>query len=162
MISLIAAIGKNRVIGKDNDMPWQRIPADMKRFVLLTMGKPIVMGRETFRSIGGKPLKGRTNIVLTRDPNLHIFGCVTAHSVNEVLHLTKQYDETMVIGGAQIYEAFMPLAKWIYLTVIDENFDGDTFFPEFDWNDWNELRYEEHQPDEDSPYLLRFYVLERK
>jgi dihydrofolate reductase len=140
-ISLIAALGKNGVIGSDNSIPW-RLPADMKRFRELTTGKPVIMGRKTFESIG-RPLPNRTNIVITTDRNYKADNCIVAHSVEEALKAAKG-DEIMIIGGAKIYRQFLPLANKMYLTFIDKEFEGDAYFPEYDKNEWKETSREEH------------------
>ena len=130
IISLVAAMGKNRVIGKDNSLPW-KLPEDMKRFKELTSGKTVVMGRTTFESIG-KPLPNRINIIITRDKNYKAEGCIVVNSVDEALKYAKDADEVMIIGGAQIYQQFLPIANKMYLTLIDEDFEGDAYFPEYD------------------------------
>lgn len=154
IISLIAAMGRNRIIGKNNSLPW-KLPADMKRFKELTMGKPVVMGRKTFESIG-KPLPNRTNIIITRDKNYNAQGCIVVHSLNEALEAAKG-DEIMVAGGEQIFREFLPKAKRMYLTFIDEDFDGDAYFPEYNENEWKEIRKEKHSDD----YNYIFVDLER-
>ena len=141
IISLIAALGKNRVIGSDNSIPW-KLPADMKRFRELTTGKPVIMGRKTFESIG-RPLPNRTNIIITTDKNYKADGCIVVHSVDEALKSAKG-SEIMVIGGAQIYKLFLPKANRMYLTFIDKEFEGDAYFPEYDKNEWKEVSREEH------------------
>lgn len=160
IISLIAAMGRNRVIGKDNALPW-RLPADMKRFKNLTLGKPIIMGRKTFESIG-RPLPGRTNIIITRDKDFHAQGCVILHSLDEAITSADGAEELMVIGGSSVFQQFLPYAKRIYLTIIDEDIEGDVFFPEFDKNEWHERERIEYQPDEKNIYRYAFVTLERK
>ena len=142
LISLIAAMGKNKVIGKDNALPW-KLPEDMKRFRELTKEKPIIMGRKTFESIG-RPLPNRINIVLTTDKNYKVKGCIVAHSIGEALKAAKNSEEIMIIGGEQIFNEFLPIANRMYLTFIDENFEGDVYFPEYNENEWKESRREEH------------------
>lgn len=141
IISLIAALGKNRIIGNDNSIPW-KLPADMKRFRELTTGKPVIMGRKTFESIG-RPLPNRTNIVITTDKNYIADGCIVVHSVDEALKAAKG-NEIMIIGGAQIYRQFLPIANKMYLTFIDKNFEGDSYFPEYNKHEWKETSREEH------------------
>lgn len=155
---MIAVMGKNRVIGVDNKLPW-KMQADMKRFVLLTKNKPVIMGRRTYESIG-TPLKNRKNIVLTRS-GFNADGCFAAPSVESALEIAGGAEEVMVIGGASIYRQFLPLAKRMYITVIDENFDGDAFFPEFG-GEWVEIEREEHKADENNPFNYAFTTLERK
>ena len=143
IISLIAAMGKDRVIGKENSLIW-KLPEDMKRFRELTTGKPVIMGRKTFESIG-KPLPGRKNIILTRDKNYEAKGCIVAHSAEEALKAAKGSDEIMVAGGEQIFREFLPKADKMYLTFIDKNFEGDAYFPEYNKKEWKETKKEEHE-----------------
>lgn len=160
MISLIVAMDRNRLIGAHNRLPW-RLPADLKYFKSITMGKAILMGRKTYESIG-RPLPGRTNIVVTREPNYQAPGCIVVHSIDEALARPECGDEVMVIGGASFYEQILPRADRIYLTLIDAECAGDTYFPSFDPNAWHEIRREDHEPDERNPYRYSFTVLERK
>ncbi|MGD8856342.1 MAG: type 3 dihydrofolate reductase [Chloroflexota bacterium] len=158
-ISLIVAMGTNRVIGRDNRLPW-RMPADMKRFREITMGKALVMGRETFDSIG-KPLAGRHNIVLTRNKTYAAEGCTVAHSISEALQAAGE-GEIMVIGGGRVYAQMLPVADRIYLTLIDAEFEGDSYFPTLDMAEWREVARELHGIDEDNPYNYAFIVLDRR
>ncbi len=132
-ISIIAAVAGNGVIGQKNDLPW-RIPEDMAYFKKMTLGKSVIMGKNTFESIG-KPLPERKNIVLSRDTSYK--NCFMAESIEEALALVEG-EEAMVIGGASIYSQFMPMANKLYLTMIDQEFEGDSFFPEIDFNEWRE------------------------
>ncbi len=140
-ISFIAAVSKNGVIGENNSLIW-KIPEDLKRFRQLTTGKPIIMGRKTFESIG-KPLPNRTNIILTRDKNYKAEGCFVVHSVDDALEAGNGAEEIMIIGGAQIYAQFLPVADKMYLTFIDKDFEGDAFFPNYNKNEWKEIGREE-------------------
>lgn len=158
-ISLIVAQSKNRVIGKDNHMPWH-LPADLKHFKHITMGKPIIMGRKTFDSIG-KPLPGRRNIVISRDKNLQIPGCEVFHSIEEALIAVQNEPEIMVIGGANLYAQMFARANTIYLTVIDAEFDGDTFFPALS-SEWILQSEETFSPDEKNQYAYCFQRYDRK
>ena len=131
MISAIAAIGHNRVLGKNNELLW-RIPDDLKRFKNLTTGHVIVMGRKTFESIG-KPLPNRSNIVITRDASWQHEGVLVAHSVEDALVKAKELDaEIFIIGGAQIYEQALPFTERLYLTLIDDSKEGDVYFPPYE------------------------------
>ena len=154
VISLVAAMAKNRVIGKDNQMPWH-LPADLKHFKAVTMGKPIIMGRKTYESIG-RPLPGRQNIVISRDPNYQLPGCDTATSFNAALELIKQQNEIMVVGGGQLYRETLPLANKLYLTFIDLSVEGDTQFPAYEHLSLRETKRESHQADENNPYNYTF------
>ena len=157
IISLIAAMGKNRVIGKDNSLPW-KLPEDMKRFKEITSGKPVIMGRKTFESIG-RPLPNRLNIIITRDKNYKAEGCIVVHSINEALKAAEGNSEVMIIGGEQIFREFLPMANRMYLTLIDEDFEGDAYFPEYNKNEWKEVHRGEHKNDN---YKYAFVNLERK
>ena len=130
MISLIVAHDKNRVIGYENKMPWH-LPGDLQYFKEVTMGKPIIMGRKTFESIG-RPLPGRRNIVITRNKQYNSDGIETVSSLDEALMLTKNDEEVMIIGGEQIFRLALPLANRLYITQINAEFNGDTFFPSYE------------------------------
>lgn len=160
IISIIAAIGNNRVIGNKNVLPWN-LPADLEHFRQLTLGKPVIMGQKTFKSIG-KALSGRTNIIITLDKNYTAPGGVVVHSIKESLETAKNFAEVMVIGGASIYKQFLPLASRLYLTLIEGDFAGDAFFPSFNYNDWNEVELIKNEPDKDNSYRYSFIILERK
>lgn len=159
---MITAISENRVIGKNNDLVWS-MPEDMKRFKTKTIGHHIVMGRKTFESFG-KPLKNRTSIVISRQKNLNIPEVFVTDSLENALKICKQNDENeaFIIGGAEIYRLALPIADKIYLTIIHHNFEGDTFFPEFDKNEWNKTEEIFCQKDEKNPYDYTFLTLERK
>jgi dihydrofolate reductase len=157
-ISLIVAMGENRVIGRGNRMPWH-LPADLKRFRHITMGKPVIMGRRTHESIG-RPLPGRKNIVLTRDPDYQAAGCTVAHDLDQALR-EADGQEAMIIGGAALYRDCLPLADRLYLTLIHREFAGDTFFPELDPEDWREAVREPDGTDPDTGLTYHFVVLER-
>ena len=161
-ISLVAAMSKNHVIGANGKLPWLRIPADMRRFRELTLGKPVVMGRRTFESLGRKPLKGRWNVVLSRDRKYEAPNCLLLHSVEDVLHVLAGFEEVMVIGGAEIYRAFLPHASRIYLTVVAQTFAGDAYFPNVNWlKDWRAVELRPIKKGPTSPYNLWFDVFER-
>ncbi|QQG46166.1 MAG: type 3 dihydrofolate reductase [Candidatus Niyogibacteria bacterium] len=158
-ISLIAAVSKNGVIGKTNSLPWH-LPADLKRFKEVTMGKPIIMGRKTYASIG-RPLPGRKNIILTSDENFTAEGCVIVHSKEDALKEVGDVEEAMVIGGGMTYEQFLPVASRIYLTEVDAGIEGDIYFPKFDRNEWREVFRERHEPDQKNQYSYSFVILEK-
>lgn len=159
IISLIVAMAQNRVIGRDNALPW-RLPADLHYFKHTTLGKPIVMGRKTFESIG-KPLPGRANIIITQDKNYHAAGCWVVHSIDEALRVTQSNAEVMVIGGAKLFEQMLPRATRIYLTEIHQDIPGDTYFPELNRAAWRETQRIDCAPDEKNPYAYSFVVLEK-
>ena len=159
-LSLIAAMSANRVIGRDNSLPW-KLPADWKHFKNLTMGHHLLMGRKTFESIG-RPLPGRTTVVITRQSSYSPTGVLVAHSIEQALQLAAQDSEAFVAGGAQIYRLMLPRADRIYLTSIDEEFEGDTFFPDFDESDWQLISQENREPDEKNAYPYTFLTYGRK
>lgn len=160
LISIIVAMDKNRLIGAQGTMPW-RLPADLRRFKQVTMGKPLIMGRKTYESIG-KPLKGRRNIVLTRDRQYSAPGCIIVHSLEESIEASENGEEVMVIGGAQLYRQFLPRSGRLYLTRIEAAFEGDTYFPDFSEEEWTIVFEEKHEADERNPHPFRFQILERK
>ena len=130
-ISIIVAHSRNMAIGKANALLW-RLPEDLKRFKKLTTGHPIIMGRKTYQSIN-RPLPDRTNIIVTRDENLEIPGCIIVHSVTEAIEKAKEFDqkEIFIIGGAEIYKETLPLVDRLYVTKVDLDVEGDAFFPEY-------------------------------
>ena len=158
-LSLIAALARNRVIGRDNRLPWH-LPADLRFFKRITMGKPLLMGRRTWESIG-RPLPGRRMIVLSRDPAYQAPGCVVARSLDEVWEIAGTVPEIMVIGGASLYAQTLPLAECMYLTFVDADVPGDVWFP--DWNslEWQQVWEETHPADADHVWPYRFQRWER-
>jgi len=160
IISFVVAMGRNRVIGKNNSLPWN-MPADMKRFRELTTGKPVIMGRKTFQSIG-RPLPKRKNIVLTREKDYVAEGCIVVHSIDSALEAAETSDEAMVIGGSQVFREFFPIARRIYLTIIEHDFDGDVSFPEYDHSEWKVTLSRKHKKDKENPYDYTFINLERR
>jgi dihydrofolate reductase len=160
LISLIVAMAQNGVIGRDNSLPW-RLPEDLKRFRAFTLGKPILMGRKTFESLG-RPLPERTNLVLTRDRNWSAPGVIVVHSVEEALLQAASSDELVVIGGAEIYRLVLPVARRIYLTHVHADVPGDITFPEFDPTQWADVEWTSQPADESHAYPLTFVTLERR
>ena len=160
ILSLVAALGNGRVIGIQNRLPW-RLPADMRHFRRVTLGKPVLMGRKTFESIG-KPLPGRLNIVVTQDPTYRVEGVTVAHTIDEALAAVGDAAEVMVIGGASFYAQLLPRAQRLYLTLIHHDFEGDAFFPAFAREEWREVDRIDHAADADNPYPYSFLILERK
>jgi dihydrofolate reductase len=162
MISLLVAMDKNRLIGKDNDLPW-RLPADLAYFKKITMGHSIVMGRKTYESIG-RPLPGRENIIVSRNKDYEAPGCKVINTTEEILQLEaeQEHKELFVIGGAEIFTEVLPFANKLYITMIDEIFDGDTFFPEVGKEEWMLISEEQGIKDDKNPYLYYFQVFERK
>jgi len=160
MISLIVAMDRNRLIGRGNALPWH-LPADLAHFKSLTLGKPIIMGRKTYESIG-RPLPGRHNIVISRNPAFNAPGCTVVASVEAALAAAGEVDEVMVIGGAQLYAELLPRAQRIYLTRIDADFDGDAWFPPVDDATWQEVACSTQTADERNPFSYSFVTLERR
>lgn len=158
-LSIVAAVAENGVIGLDKGIPWH-LPADLAHFKTLTMGKPILMGRKTFESIG-RPLPGRHNVVVSRDPLRSFAGCSIVGSFEDALELLKLAEEVMVIGGAEIYRLALPLADRLYLTRVHASFEGDTYFPDYDPDLWREVAIEEHAPDARNSYAYSFLILDR-
>ena len=159
MISIIVALAENGAIGSDNRLPWH-LPDDLKRFKALSLGKPIVMGRRTFDSIG-RPLPGRTNIVISRQRRLAIAGVAVVHSLDEALSAAGSVPETVVIGGAEIFRQVLPRTNTIHLTRVHARVDGDVFFPELDPAQWRESALEHHAADERHQYAFTFVTLQR-
>jgi len=158
---MIVAHADNRIIGKDNDMPWH-LPADLAYFKKTTLGKPIVMGRKTYESIG-RPLPGRQNIVISRDPTFSAKGIDSATSVEQALALAGNVEEVMVIGGGAIYAHCLPAAQRLYITHIDANIDGDTQFPDYDVEQkWQKVTSQKQPANEKNQYPLDFCIYERK
>jgi dihydrofolate reductase len=159
-LSLIVAMDENRLIGSDNRLPWH-LPADLALFKRTTMGKPVVMGRKTFESIG-KPLPGRRNIVITRNPDYRAEGCEVVSDIDSALEICAEDAEIMLIGGASLYQQTIDRASCMYITLIHHEFDGDTWFPEFDPDDWQVAEREVFEADADNPFSWSFvkYVRE--
>ena len=160
ILSLIVAASRNGVIGASGKLPWH-LPADLRRFKQLTMGHPVVMGRRTFESIG-KPLPGRANIVITRQKDYQACGAAVAHSLEEALRMCENEKEAFVIGGASIYREALPRADRIYLTRIDQDFEGDTYLPQIDQTVWKEISREDSEPDQKNPFPYSLVTLEKK
>jgi dihydrofolate reductase len=164
IISLIAALAKNRTIGKNNDLPWH-LPDDMKYFMQTTSQHVVIMGRKNYQSIPEKfrPLPNRTNVVVTRSPGFHAPNCIVVNSLEAALAIgeEKKQNEVFIIGGAEIYTLGLTLANRLYLTEIDADIEGDTFFPEIDKNEWQEISRKHHDPDARHQYAFDFVIYER-
>lgn len=160
-VSLIAAMSKNRVIGKDNDLPWH-LPKDLKHFKNTTHGHHVIMGRLTYES-QGRLLPGRTNIILTRQPDFEVEGAIMASSIEEALDICRKKgeEEAFIIGGQKVFEQSLDIADRIYLTVIDHTFFGDAFFPELE-DRWKEVSSEHHEADEKNKWNFDIKVLEKR
>ena len=159
-LSIVVAMDDNHLIGKGNGLPWH-LPADLAFFKKITTGNSILMGRKTYDSIG-KPLPNRRNIVITRNPDISISGCEVVDSIEKALSITKDEEEVMVIGGANLFEQLLPDVGKLYITHIEGEFEGETYFPHYDENDWLEVSCESHQPDEKNKYVYHFSIMDRK
>ena len=164
-LALIVAMAENRVIGVNNNLPWY-LPDDLRYFKAITMGKPIIMGRKTLESIG-KPLPGRTNIIISRNPELEADGCSVVSTLEDAVELSENISlidgatEAIVIGGGQIYALALPLVDRIYLTQVHAEINGDAWFPKFDRSDWQEVGRETFYAEGENPYDYSFVVLDR-
>jgi dihydrofolate reductase len=158
--SLVVAMAHNRVIGIDNALPW-RLPAELAHFKRVTMGHPIIMGRKTYESIG-KPLPGRMNIVVSRNRGFVAPGCTVVDSLEKAYAASGSTDEVSIIGGTSLFEAALPTADCIYLTEIEADVEGDTWFPDFDRSLWREEEMERHPVDARHAYPFRILKLERR
>jgi dihydrofolate reductase len=159
LISLMVAMDEAGVIGRDNALPWH-LPEDLKRFKAVTMGKPVLMGRKTFESVG-KALPGRKNLVLTRSPDWQREGITVVHTVDEALARSAGAAELVVIGGEEVFKLALPLARRIYLTEVHAQLAGDTTFPPFDRLPWHETARAAHPADERHAFAMTFLTLER-
>ena len=159
MLSLIVAVSENNVIGKDNQLLWH-LKDDLKHFKNTTRGHHVIAGRKTFES-QGKPLPGRTNIIITRNRNYKAEGCIVVHSLDEALNVIQNDNEPFIIGGEQIYRMALPFVNKIYLTRVHATFTGDTHFPDIDMNHWQEICREYHEEDENNDYSFSIIVLTR-
>lgn len=160
MISFLVAMDNKRTIGKDNDLPWH-LPDDLAYFKRVTMGHPMVMGRKTYESIG-RPLPGRENIILTRNKDYRAEGCTIVHTIEEVIDRHRPDEELFIIGGAEIFNTTFSHADRLYITHIDDDFEGDTFFPEFDEQHWELVSKEKGIKNEKNPYDYYYLVYNRK
>jgi dihydrofolate reductase len=159
-LSLVVAASSNNVIGRDGGLPWH-LPDDLRHFKRLTTGKPVIMGRNTFESIG-RPLPDRRNIVMTRDPGYVADGCEVVSSIGDAVDLVAGEPEAMIIGGGQVYRDFLPLADRIYLTRVQAEVEGDTFFPEIDETTWRMVSSEHHAADDRHQHEFDMIVFERR
>jgi dihydrofolate reductase len=159
VVSIIAAMDQNRLIGSNNTLPWH-LPADLQHFKQTTLGKPIIMGRTTWESLG-RALPGRINIVVTRDRNYQAEGGIVAHSLQEAMQAAGDVDEVMVIGGANLYEQAISGADRLYLTQVDGEFSGDAWFPAIDEKCWQEVSRVSHQADDKNQHPYAFVQLSR-
>jgi len=160
VLSLIVAMDRNRLIGCNNQLPWN-LPADLQHFKSTTMGKPIVMGRKTWESLG-RPLPGRINITITRNPDYEAEGASVVNSLDDALKIVSEVDEVMIIGGANLYAQALPRVDRLYLTRVEGEFEGDSWFPEFNEAEWALSTVDEHEPDEKNSHPYRFEIYNRR
>lgn len=161
-IAYVVAMDDNRLIGRDNDLPW-RLPDDMRWFRERTMGKPCIMGRKTYDSLPARfrPLPGRLNIVVTRNPGYEAPGALVAHSIEDALPAAGEVDEIIIVGGSALFKKLMPVVDRLYLTRVHGVAEGDVYFPEYNAGEWRELFREEHPADERHAYAFTWTVLDR-
>lgn len=157
-VSIVVAISENYAIGKDNKLLWH-LPNDLKHFKEITSGHTVIMGRKTYDSVG-KPLPNRRNIIITRQ-EITINGCEVVNSIEAALSLCKDEAEVFIVGGAGIYKQSMKLTDRIYLTIVHQKFEADTYFPEISKADWIEISHEDHQPDQKNNLSYSFITFER-
>ena len=154
-------MSENRVIGDNNQLPWH-LPADLKHFKTLTEGHPVLMGRKTHEAIG-IPLPNRTNIIITHNADYQAPGCLVVTSLEKAMACTATLSspEIFIIGGAQVYQQFLPQIERIYLTIVHEEFDGDVYFPEMDTAAWQEIERTRHEADEKNAFAYSFLILDK-
>ena len=167
IVSLIVAIPSNLVIGKNNNLIWN-LPKDMKFFMETTTGHPVIMGRKNYESIPEKyrPLKNRVNVIITRNKSYKAEGCIVVNSIEESLNALEKskINEAFVIGGGEIYKRFLEkkLIQRMYVTHINESFDGDTYFPEINFKEWNTTQIMSHTKDQENPHDFKVMLYEKK
>jgi dihydrofolate reductase len=159
-ISIIVAVAKNFAIGRNNDLLWH-IPEDLKRFKRITLGHPVIMGRMTYLSLPFRPLKNRTNIVITDNPVESFDGCITVHSIEEALNLCNENEESFIIGGGSVYRQFLPHCNKLYLTMVHKDFEADTFFPTLDLSQWKLVEKEDHDANPELGFSYSFLTFEK-
>lgn len=161
-LAYVVAMDDNRLIGRNNDLPW-RLPDDMRWFREKTMGKPCIMGRKTYDSLPAKfrPLPGRLNIIVTRNPDYEAPGAVVANSVDDALQAAGEVEEIIIVGGADLFRRLLPVVDRLYLTRVHGAAEGDVFFPDYDAAQWREMYREEHLADDRHPYAFTWLILDR-
>ncbi|MCX6245510.1 MAG: dihydrofolate reductase [Bacteroidetes bacterium] len=161
MISIIVAIAENYAIGKNNDLLWH-IPEDLKRFKQITTGHKVIMGKKTYLSLPFRPLKNRENIVITDNPSDNFEGCTVVYSIGEALDHCMTGEENFIIGGASVYQQFLPHTERLYLTRVHKVYDGDVFFPEINFEEWDLVSREDLPPDEGLGFSYSYLIYDRK
>lgn len=160
MVTIIAAVGRNRALGKDNDLIWH-LPADLRRFKSLTRGHHVIMGRKTFESLG-KPLPKRTNIIVSRNPDYRAEGCIVVDSLEKALEIAQSDPDPFILGGAEIYKQALSLADHMDLTYVHEDFEADAFFPEFDREEWELIGRQDFYKDDENPFDYSFVQYKKR
>jgi dihydrofolate reductase len=160
MISIIVAVAENYAIGKDNDLLWH-IPNDLKRFKRITSGHPVIMGKNTWKSLPRAPLPNRRNIVITDDPTDQFEGAEMVHSIEEALTICDPQDENFIIGGASIYKQFLPYCDRLYITKVHQSFEGDVFFPMLNLLEWERVSRDDYPPDEKNDFGYSYFIFDR-
>ena len=160
MVTIIAAVGRNRALGKDNDLIWH-LPADLRRFKSLTRGHHVIMGRKTFESLG-KPLPNRTNIIVSRNPDYRAEGCIVVNSLEKALEIAQTDPKPFILGGAEIYKQALSFADQMDLTYVHEDFEADAFFPQFDPQEWEMTGREDFYKDEEHAYDYSFVQYKKR
>ncbi|HDY86024.1 hypothetical protein LCGC14_0815270 [marine sediment metagenome] len=158
-LAIIVATDEQGLIGKDNDLPW-KLSADLQYFRRVTMGKPLIMGRNTHESIG-RALPGRKNIIVTKNQSYQAEGCTVVNSIDAALLACENVDEVMVMGGASLYQQLLPTADKLYLTHVHASLEGDTYFPDWNENEWSEIIREDHLADEKNEFDYSFVVYDK-
>lgn len=156
-ISIIVAIAKNFAIGRNNQLLWH-IPADLKRFKRITSGHQVIMGKLTYLSLPVQPLPNRRNIVITDQPGELFEGCTTVYSIDEAMNLCNDQEESFIIGGGSVYRQFLPFCNKLYITLVNKDFEADTFFPLIDLKEWNLVEKEDYDPDPSSDFSYSFLI----
>lgn len=159
-ISIIVAIAKNYAIGKNNDLLWH-IPADLKRFKRITSGHQVIMGKLTYESLPVRPLPNRRNIVITDKKDEIFEGCTTVYSIDEALSYCDENYESFIIGGGSVYRQFLPYCNKLYLTIVNKEFEADTFFPHVDLDKWKLIEKEDHEPEGTFDFSYSFLIFEK-
>jgi dihydrofolate reductase len=159
-ISIIVAIAKNWAIGKDNQLLWH-LSGDLKRFKQITQGHQVIMGKKTYESLPFRPLKNRTNVVITDNPDEKFEGCITVYSIQQALDLCNEHEESFIIGGGSIYKQFLPYATKFYLTLVQKDFEADTFFDPVDFSAWKLIESEAHGPDGENDFSFSYLIYEK-
>lgn len=161
MLTIIAAVAKNKALGKNNDLIW-RLPADLKRFKKITLGHHVIMGRKTFESLG-KPLPNRTTIIISRNVSYKVEGCIVVHTLEAAILAAKEDKNPFILGGGEIYKQALLRADILDLTLVHHSFDdADTFFPDIDYNQWIEINREDFNADEQHAYDYSFVRYKKK